>query len=973
VRERRGSYQAPFGLFLLFTLPQSANIHVQGDPPPKHAHQPNETPEKDNTQMKKAWLTRRSFVHRAVSAASVAAMGSTPMAWPSKLSRSLPGGLQKFEIPEAAYIRSLGNVPPGPCHPIQDQQCKTGIPTPGYREMGGGLSVPGLGIPLGGIGAGSFMINQCGTFGPWNMGGRQSDQYWEMRTLPQAALHLREEEVGGSGGITIKTLAVPHENIAPERRFGSVLPAWSQLKPGDGSYAALYPFGYITYTGFRSIVSLRFWSPIVAHEDARTSMPVAFFDMLLFNPTEHAMKLSVMMTFPNAPAHSKGSIRTGLYSRYDIDPSSGVGGVTLGSDDPTNTPDSVKSEWTIAAKHAPGQTLTYCTSWNGAGDGSDIYAAFSAAESDGKLPNCGLDQSASAGAVAVTLTLQPKQTSTVLFALSWDFPQIAYGSQSKHEDVSGEAIWMRRYTEFVGAKETEANDYVQGSYPFKQGFAIAREQLKLHDKSLADVEAWWKPIAENANVPAWLRMAALNELYEMVFNGSFWESGLVSNTIPVAPGGPRLGAATRNTHLFYTMDSGGGGAYPNEIDVDSYGYLCYAKLFPALELSRIRALLQMVRQNPIGIGRVPQQIYSKLGPYIGQTDSFQNLPATKPPSQGAPPLAPSAGLGDLFASTAGDPFRDCPHKLIYRTYALYRETGDENLLTYGFAPMLKALEYSQYFRPAGSHLPMDPPSNNPPNTMDQVPVDGHGIYNSQLYLLSLQIISKLIPRAIQLKIPEATPELQGMIDAELVAAKAEFEKLFWNPVTGRYRFCDGTGGIAGRHGTIFGLYKPVLPPDAIHLESFFAQGIAMQLGLPDLIDLQHAGTHLNNVLDKFTRFKDAAGNSVGAPLVLDSNFNNFGLATHSTEISDVLPGVAYMAAASAVRIGKKLGDMSLVAKALKVGEGVAYQTYKNENNGYAFATPEGYVVDAPEVSHFPGYVRARSVWSLVDAVSAISY
>ena len=50
---------------------------------------------------------------------------------------------------------------------------------------------------------------------------------------------------------------------------------------------------------------------------------------------------------------------------------------------------------------------------------------------------------------------------------------------------------------------------------------------RAHDDSLASVEAWWKPIAENERFPAWLRTAALNELYHLVFNASFWEAGLV--------------------------------------------------------------------------------------------------------------------------------------------------------------------------------------------------------------------------------------------------------------------------------------------------------------------------------------------------------------------------------------------------------------------------------------------------------------
>ena len=194
---------------------------------------------------------------------------------------------------------------------------------------------------------------------------------------------------------------------------------------------------------------------------------------------------------------------------------------------------------------------------------------------------------------------------------------------------------MRRYTEFLGAASTATNDYVPGSYPFKQAFTIAKRELARHDDSLASVESWWKPIAENKKYPAWLRMAALNELYHLVFNAAFWEAGLVSSTIPPTPGGPRLGAEIPGTHLFYFIDAGSGGAGANEMDMDSAGYLACTKLFPNIEIGRIRAWLQLVKQNPIG--RVPQQILPGTGPYIGATSGIQGEPANSPDIFGAPP------------------------------------------------------------------------------------------------------------------------------------------------------------------------------------------------------------------------------------------------------------------------------------------------------------------------------------------------
>ncbi|MFD3308635.1 GH116 family glycosyl-hydrolase [Streptomyces sp. NPDC058656] len=914
-------------------------------------------------------LPRRAFIRGgALSVAALVAageLGGVPPFDSAPTAHASP--LNAARVPQAAYVRTWGLAPDGPCETAADSECRTGQPT-GLRGRAGGMSVPGLGIPLGGVGAGSFHYNLFGTFGPWSMGGSQSSDWWDMRTLPQAAFHVREEVAGGDGP-TVRTLATRHDHIAPQRDFDGVLPRWNQLDPGDGTYAALYPFGWTTYNVFQSQVSMRFWSPIVAGEDERTSMPVAFFDVELANPTRKTVDLSVMFTFPNATPHAADTTRTGLSSRFDTDTRSGVAGVTLGSDDPTNTPDSYKSQWTIAALPTAGQQLTYVTSWNGAGDGSDIYEPFTAT---GKLPNRALDDSDSAGAVAVSVRLRPGQKTTVRYALSWDFPQVYYDGVPE-----GRAVWMRRYTEFLGATSTDTNDYVPNSYPFKQAFTIAKRELARHDDSLAAVESWWKPIAENPKYPVWLRKAALNELFGMVFSASFWEAGLVSNTITPAAGGPRLGAEIPGTHLFYTIDAGSGGAGANEMDVDSFGYLLYTKLFPNLELGRLRAWLQLTKQDRWG--RVPQQIMFDTGPYISATAANQGAPsATSEPVFGAPP-AGTDDLGALFDPAGGDAFRDCFHKLIYRVYALYKETGDKSLLTYGYPQMLRTLKHSQFFRPPGSHLPADPPSNNPPNTYDQLLVNGHGIYNCQLYVLSLQILSTLTPKARTLGIPEATASVQKEIDTELSAAKEEFERIFWNPETGRYRYCDGTGGIEGRTGDIFGGKKPVLPTDAAFLDAFYAQCVASQLGLPNLIDLRRARRHWHNTLDAFLAPKDSDGVPTGPPIILDENLKPYPMdyiqspGRFVPEIADVWPGTTWMATAAAVHIGRATGDTQLIAKALKMSEAVANRIYDDgaTTKGHAFATPESWFVANTNISRYAAYARARSVWQLVDALDTV--
>lgn len=173
-------------------------------------------------------------------------------------------------LSDAAYTTQLGVFSSSaPCSQNDWQYCagNTSAPNAAPLQMGSPMAQPGLGIPLGGIGAGSFMVNRAGTFGPWNMGGSINGNY-ENRILPQAAFHIREQ-VGQAQSVT-RTLAV---NTS---QFGSVMPAWSALSKGSGTYSALYPFGKIDFGNVTSstAVSLTFWTPIVANNENRSSQPL---------------------------------------------------------------------------------------------------------------------------------------------------------------------------------------------------------------------------------------------------------------------------------------------------------------------------------------------------------------------------------------------------------------------------------------------------------------------------------------------------------------------------------------------------------------------------------------------------------------------------------------------------------------------------------------------------------------------------
>jgi len=834
-----------------------------------------------------------------------------------------------FSVPAAALDRPLGEFPPGPCPSQAAQVCAGDLTDADILKGDYPLDVSGLGVPVGGVGAGSFMINQDGTFGPWDFGGSQ-DASWEMRTLPQAAFHFREQV--GSGAATVRTLAVDgptdtgSSGLVPQRSWGSPLSAWDTLKPGQGTYSSLYPFGWMSYTPFATNVSMEFYSPIVARQDEPTSLPVVYFDFRLANPTNKVDRISVMFTMPNAPDHvgtTPASVREGFTSSYEDDKATGIQSVTLAAHSPDNTPDAKDSEWTIAAKPSAGERASYTTSWNANGTGADVYAPYSAS---GTLPDKPIDQSDSAGAISVSAMLKPGQVATVPFVLSWDFPQVSFDNNH--------TVWMRRYTDLFGAKETAQNGYVAGSYPFHQSQRIADYALSNEQTLLSEVEGWWKPIATDAAYPTLLRTAALNQLYQLVFNNSFWEGGLVSNSV-AATGGQRIGSHVPGTHLFDTEDStadlstdpSAGLNNSNEMDVDSYGYLAYDLLFPNLEKDRMLSVAEATMLDPYGDPANGRNyvVSSSSDPFITWT------PAAKP-------------------EPGESPFVDIPSKMIYRYYA-YADLGhDPAFLAEVYPAMQKNLAYLQALLPPGGYLPEEPSSFA--NTYDVIPVNHYDVYNSDLYLLSLEVV---IATAQKLGQPAGTI---APLQTDLTKAKAEFEHLFWDPVHQEYRYTPG----------------PSSEDYEVMLDTFFAQQVAQQVALPDLLDPAHEEAQLTEEYSSFMGRTDQDARLLGAP--------NMALAPGVTtwpavgqfgveEETEVWSGTDYFVAATYYNAGKRFQDPTLEQDGIQIGSAVADQIWDVPGNGFAFDAPEAWHENTTSMYRYPAYARALAVWNLLDAISPV--
>lgn len=543
-------------------------------------------------------------------------------------------------IPDCAWKHPLGDTP--------ELQRPT---PPGKSEMEYYLSPLDTktrtkkGMPLGGIGAGNFMYNVAGSFGPWMMKpGR-----YEERFLSQAGFHVREQVQGKEA--KVRTLATD-----------DVLPAWKRLDKGDGDYHALFPRGWVTYKVFDTDISLTFFSPIVKDNYRETSLPVAFFTMKVRNPLKVPAKVSVMFTFPNAayteaqnlrettinlglsgdrPPSTQES-RSGL-SNHVANAGAGPGEITaivMKADHASNTPGTQGSAWCIATQG----NATYVTAWDGTGDGADIWGPFAA---KGSLSNSALSTNTElpCGALAVEVEVPSGGEVSVPFVLSWFFPEVQFGEGTR---------WLRRYTEYFPKKEGQA-------------LAIAKEALLQRENWLKAVESWTGAIIESEAYPAWLKQGGLNELYYSVF-GSFWENGCITKKKQF---GNRPGQ-----HLEFVMESL---EYRDAEALDVRHHYCRTNrdLWPRIERDILMCFADCIMDTPDG--SAPHNIGSP------DLDPFFNYDC----------YAPSYNMTHGTPGRRTIPWGEFAPKYMQQVHAYWHKTGDHKILDEVWPALLRSYRYQK--------------------------------------------------------------------------------------------------------------------------------------------------------------------------------------------------------------------------------------------------------------------------------------
>jgi non-lysosomal glucosylceramidase len=588
---------------------------------------------------------------------------------------------------------------------------ESGIPKAAWsRPIGLPLENPGVtkdksliddgywqGAPVGGMGAGTFSRSYRGDFSRWHI--KAGVHKYETVYPNQFAMYQKSE---GEATGTAQVLMTGHPQ-------NGELASWAWDYPvGAGEYSALYPKSWFDYKWdkFPAHVVLEQFSPVLPGNYRESSYPVAVYRWHADNPTNHAVTVSVLLSWANMGGYFRtfthdfsGTPNQGNYDQYMSEAVAAAGtmkGVVFDRGRNDETLNEWDGQFAIAALETPGVEVTYQTTYLASGDGKAVWAPFAR---DGRLANSDTswvsDSEKLAGAIAIRFTLQPGEKKIVPMVISWDLPVVQFGQGRK---------WNRRYTDFYGASGNNA-------------WNIARDGL-LNAASWSDaIDKWQAPYINDDSKPLWYRGMLFNELYTLADGGTFWGRPVGSDK--------KLPASFALLECFDY-------AYYGTLDVRFYASLPLLKFWPQIDKQVLREFADTVPKE-----------WPEKGLWVWKTAQTGEPVLHKRKKKGAVPHDLGVPEGDPFIAVNQpgwqdtNDWKDLNSKFVLMIYRDYVFTGrnDTAFLRETWPAVKDAITYLRQFDHGGG-VPEN--SGYPDQTYDSWVVRGVSAYSGGLWLAALR-------------------------------------------------------------------------------------------------------------------------------------------------------------------------------------------------------------------------------------------
>ena len=771
---------------------------------------------------------------------------------------------------------------------------------------------PNHGMPLGGFGAGCIGRAPDGNVNLWHLDG---GEHW-FGTIPDCQFALFESDGRSSRA---HALAVQPSQDASRPTAAPPLSTWawypaSTAEHTTGRYEARYPISRTAYSGvFEAQVSCEAFSPILPGDYQRTSYPLAVFAWTLTNPTNRPLELSLLLSWRNTTGwFTNTDPAAAVHFRDDGSPEhnyvpaigrsegqrnrwheqGGLKGVLL--DGASSQPiQEGQGQWclalpdeTVLAADGISAEIMRCSRWNPAGDGAELWAPFAA---NGSIPDSNNDRRGNAddpasAALAVRFTLAPGASAQIPMVISWDLPVTAFATGTRA---------LRRYTDFFGAGGNNAA-------------AIAAEGLENWRHWRQQIEAWQRPVLQRHDLPEPLRMALLNELYDLASGGSLWTAAS-----PADPVG-RFGVLECLDYAWY-----------ESLDVRLYGSFALLQLWPELDKAVLRSFARAIPAadatlRPIGW-------YFTQGK--GRVEAARKLAGATPHDLGAPNERP-------FDATNYTAYQDCNLwkdlasdfvLQVWRSFKLAPGGEDVRFLADCWPAAVEALRYLKTFDVNDDGLPDN--GGAPDQTFDDWPLKGVSAYCGALWIAALEAALAMAQR-LQLELGLDTSSQQREFGQWLEQSRAHFDALLWN---GEYYKIDAESGT------------PVVMADQL-CGDFYAR----LLGLPPVVADERASSALQAI--KEACFEGFEGGRLGVANGLRRDGTP--LDPNGTHPLEVWTGINFGLAAYYRLMGE--GET-----ALAITGAVVDQVY---SGGLQFRTPEA--ITAARTFRACHYLRAMAIWAL---------
>ena len=584
-------------------------------------------------------------------------------------------------------------------------------------------------------------------------------------------------------------------------------PNFDCLNQNEIDFSGRFPVASVLYPGFKGCTLKlnafsSFMVPDLSNEYQDSSLPLAFFQFEIENVTNIEIQAGVALSwqnlngiggYPGVPINNPD--KTKPIFRDDAQ----MPGLWFDHDPDTKEDGRVIGDYSLRCKCNHKTTeYSYCAGWEAEGHGKDVWETFA---EKGKLNNADLPYTA--GALAATIHLLPKEKTTVIFTLSWNMPNL----------IAAETEWqyLVRPSGAAPAPNSQNRKNYGHAYNrwFKNSWDIAEYGLKNWEETLEEIQKWQNGLL-NTSLPKRLVDGLCNDLFPLY--SSAWYTRDLLFAMNESP-----------TDMNGCMGT---------IDQRGVGHAAAVMLFPKLN----QVELSMFARDQIGDENDPRHFAFHHNLKTGRFNLMLNREGAILHDLGWDHLE-AGRLGDSVWSSAHWPEHTSLFTLQVYQHAIWN--GDQEWLDDQYPRIKKALKFQSRLDQDGDGIgDLWGPGSNTYDT-ELYPYYGATPYVATLYLAALQVGYKL---AVQYH----DKDFQKWTEEKIIQVKKSLQEKLWNPKLGyfntwhdiNYKVFDGTP----EEHPLFG--------DQCHISQLAGEFWSKILGLENIVEPGQLESVLNAIFER---------------------------------------------------------------------------------------------------------------------------